>query len=122
MKKESKILLKERERKEFKERLMSYYIKPNDTIYTTIKSVSTSGMSRTMSLYVVVDNKLHNITYYIAKTLDYPLVDVNGSRVMRVGGSGMDMGFHVVYSLSGYLFRELNLDGDPGYLLKHEWI
>jgi hypothetical protein len=34
----------------------------------------------------------------------------------------MDMGFHVVYSLSGYLFRDLNLDGDPGYLLKQEWI
>jgi hypothetical protein len=75
-----------------------------------------------MSVYVVVEGELLNITYHTAKALDYPLTDVNGSRVICVGGCGMDMGFHVVYSLSGYLFRDLNLEGDPGYILKQEWI
>ncbi len=122
IKRETKASLKRKEREESKERLLAYYVKPGDKIYTVIKSVSSSGMSRTMSIYVVIDGQLQNITYHTAKALDYSLVDVNGSRVMRVGGCGMDMGFHVVYSLSGYLFRDLNLDGDPGYLLKQEWI
>ena len=118
----SKAAQKREEREESKQRLLSYYLKPGSKVYTVIRSVSSSGMSRTMSVYVVVDNQLQNITFHVAKTLDYSLVDVNGSRVLRVGGCGMDMGFHVVYSLSGFLFRDLNLDGDPGYILKHEWI
>jgi len=118
----SKASQKRADRDESKERLISYYVKPGSKVYTVIRSVSSSGMSRTMSVYAVVDGDLCNITYHTARALDYPLVDVNGSRVMRVSGGGMDMGFHAVYSLSAYLFRDLNLDGDPGYLLKQEWI
>jgi hypothetical protein len=118
----SKAAQKRAERDKAKESLASNYLKPGDKVYTVIRSVSASGMSRTMSLYAVIDGQLFNITYNAAKALDYPLVDVNGSRVMRVGGCGMDMGFHAVYSLSSYLFRDLNLEGDPGYLLKQEWI
>jgi len=62
-----------------------------DTVYTIVRSVSASGMSRTLSLYIVKDNRLVNITYYAAHALEWRLVDVNGSRVMRVGGCGMDM-------------------------------
>jgi hypothetical protein len=118
----SKAALKKAEREEYKERLRSHYLQPGSKVYTVVRSVAASGMSRTMSLYVVIEGELVNITYNAAKVLDYPLVEVNGSRVMRVGGCGMDMGFHVVYSLSGYLFRDLELEGDPGYLLKQEWI
>lgn len=118
----SKAAQKKADREEAKDRLASYYLKPGAKVYTVVRSVSSSGMSRTMSLYVVIDGQLCNITYHAAKALDYSLVDVNGSRVMRVGGCGMDMGFHAVYSLSAFLFRDLNLDGDPGYLLKQEWI
>jgi hypothetical protein len=118
----SKASQKRADREESKERLLSYYLKPGAKVYTVVRSVSSSGMSRTMSLYVVIDGQLCNITYHAAKALDYSLVDVNGARVMRVSGCGMDMGFHAVYSLSAFLFRDLNLDGDPGYLLKQEWI
>jgi len=118
----TKASLKRAEREESKERLLSHYLKPGSKVYTVVRSVSASGMSRTMSVYVVVEGELLNITYHTAKALDYPLTDVNGSRVICVGGCGMDMGFHVVYSLSGYLFRDLNLEGDPGYILKQEWI
>jgi hypothetical protein len=38
--------------------------------------------------------------------------DRNG---IRVGGCGMDMGFHLVYTLSRALF-------DDGYYVKHEWL
>lgn len=119
----SKTAQKKLNREHAKERLLSYYLEPGDKVYTMVRSVSSSGMSRTMSVYVVKDNQLLNITYQVAQALDYPLADVNGSRVVRVGGAGMDMGFHLVYSLSGYLFRNTSdIPGDPGYLLKQEWI
>ena len=118
----SKAAAKQLDRDYSIEQLLTHYVKEGDTVHTLIRSVSSSGMSRTMSLYVVIDGQLCNITYHAAKALDYSLVDVNGSRVMRVGGCGMDLGFHAVYSLSAFLFRDLNLDGDPGYLLKQEWI
>lgn len=101
-------------------------INPGDTVYTIIRSVSSSGLSRTMSVYIAKDSRLVNITYYVAHALDYSLRDVNGSRVMRVGGAGMDMGFHVVYSLGRTLWPRIVGDSttpqeDPGYSLSHEW-
>jgi hypothetical protein len=75
-----------------------------------------------MSLKVVENGRITDITYYAAAVLDYPLVEVNGSRALRVGGCGMDMGFHAVYSLSSVLFRTRAADGDSGYLLNHSWL
>jgi len=109
------------EREHSRERL-SAMLTPGDTVYTMIRSVSTSGMSRTMSLYIVKDNRLVNITYYAAHALEWPLVEKNGSRVLRVAGAGMDMGFHAVYTLSHVLFAAAMPSSDAGYALKQEWI
>jgi hypothetical protein len=38
----------------------------------------------------------------------------------KVGGCGMDMGFHLVYTLASVLFPEDRKTG--GYKLNHEWI
>jgi hypothetical protein len=72
-----------------------------------------------MSLKIVRDGRIDDITFNVAHALDYPLVEVNGSRAIRVGGAGMDMGFHVVYSLSSVLFKDRD---DAGYVLSHRWI
>lgn len=109
------------EREHSRERL-SAMLTPGDTVYTMVRNVSSSGMSRTMSLYIVKDNRLVNITYYAAHALEWPLVEKNGSRVLRVSGAGMDMGFHTVYTLSRVLFAATMPSGDAGYALKQEWI
>jgi hypothetical protein len=74
-----------------------------------------------MSLKVAKDGKILDLTYYAAIVLDWPLVEVNGSRALRVGGCGMDMGFHTVYSLARSLFREDLNTKDAGYSLNHAW-
>ena len=117
----SKARIKQAERDDARERLLSYYIKEGQTVYTSVKSVSSSGMSRTMSLYVVDGDRIQNITYYVAQALGWPLVEKNGSRVLRVGGCGMDMGFHTVYTLARVLFTG-SVEGDAGYSLRHEWL
>ena len=109
-----------------KKQLLEYFVKEGDTIYTVLRSVAPSGMSRTMSLKVAKNGKIQDLTYYASVVLDYPLVEVNGSRALRVGGCGMDMGFHVVYSLARGLFRD-KYEGQPdavdaGYSLSQAWL
>jgi hypothetical protein len=104
-----------------REQLLTHYLKEGDTVYTVLRSVSSSGMSRTLSLKVAKDGKILDLTYYASILLDWPLVEVNGSRALRVGGCGMDMGFHTVYTLSRVLFREEGNTKDAGYSLTHAW-
>ena len=105
-----------------REQLLTHYLSEGDTVYTVLRSVSSSGMSRKISLKVAKDGKILDLTYYASILLDWPLVEVNGSRALRVGGCGMDMGFHTVYSLSRVLFRvEGQISPDAGYVLNHNW-
>lgn len=104
-----------------REQLLTHYVSEGSTVYTVLRSVSSSGMSRTISLKVAKEGKILDLTYYAAIVLEWPLVEVNGSRALRVGGCGMDMGFHTVYTLSRVLFREEGNTKDAGYLLNHAW-
>jgi hypothetical protein len=104
-----------------REQLLTHYVSEGATVYTVLRSVSSSGMSRTLSLKVAKDGKILDLTYYAAILLEWPLVEVNGSRALRVGGCGMDMGFHTVYTLASVLFREEGSTKDAGYSLNHAW-
>lgn len=87
---------------------LSDVLREGSTVHAVIRSVSASGSSRTMSLYVATDRygslDIVNITWYVSKLLGYPMVDRNGRRVIRVNGGGMDMVFAVVCDLSITLF------------------
>jgi hypothetical protein len=102
-----------RKKKEFAINELKGALKPGDIVYTVIRHVSASGMSRDIDLYIIKDNRPQYLTNYISYALEYPL---SKNRGIKVGGCGMDMGFHVVYTLSSILF-----DRD-GYALKQEWL
>ena len=89
-------------------------LKSGDTVYTILRHVSASGMSRRIDLYTFQDNKpVYLSGYYAMMQGEEPPRDG-----YKVGGCGMDMGFHLVYSLSSMLF-----DGTRGgYELRHEWL
>jgi hypothetical protein len=120
-KKMSKKAQKELDIQYAREQLLTHYVSEGDTVYTVLRSVSSSGMSRTLSLKVAKEGKILDLTYYAGTVLDWPIVEVNGSRALRVGGCGMDMGFHTVYTLSRVLFREEGNTKDAGYSLNHAW-
>lgn len=103
------------------ERLTDHYLAPNDTVYTLVRHVSASGMSRDISLFVARDGEINDITYYAAHAIGWRLVERNGRRAIRVSGTGMDMGFHLVYTLSNIVYRG-EVDGDAGYTLEQEWL
>lgn len=90
----------------------------NPTAWTILKSVSASGMSRDLKVCTQYEGRVIDITWYVSHASSVgQLRERNGQRVVRVGGCGMDMGFHLVYSLSLALY---GLEG--GYKLKQEWL
>ena len=107
---------------EAKESLLAM-INPKDVVYTLVHKVSSSGMNRTISVYIVQEGKIVNINWYLEK-LDLFKRDNNG--YLKVSGCGMDMGFHVVYNLGAALWpngtRNGVADSAGGYALKQQWL
>jgi hypothetical protein len=118
------------------------YFKPGDVAFTVLKSVSRNGMSRHISVIATAreeskdyDGKKRvqyvpvNVTGLVADLLGYKWND-DGS--LTVGGCGMDMGFHVVYSMSSRMFpngtkkphgrRNGEPDTAGGYAIRHRWL
>ena len=101
------------------ERLLTYYVKPGTKVYTILRHVSSSGMSRNISLVIADGEDIADITYYAAQALGDKLIESKGHRAIRVNGCGMDMGFNLVYNLSSVLFTGQDR---AGYVLKQAWI
>jgi hypothetical protein len=101
-----------------RERLLTHYLREGKTVYTVLRSVSASGMTRQISLLVADGDEITDITYLTAALLGENLYETNGSRSIRVNGCGMDTGFHLVYSLASVLFAGQDR---AGYLLNHRW-
>lgn len=90
-------------------------LKAGDTVYTVLRHVSASGMYRRIDLYTFQDNKpVYLSGYYAMMQGEEPPRDG-----YKVGGCGMDMGFHLVYSMSSMLFGSADRGG---YELRHEWL
>jgi hypothetical protein len=82
------------------------------TVYTVLRKVSASGMTRHIGIIAIVGpDDIRHPNYATSVVLDLPLTD----DAVKVGGAGMDMGFHVAYNLSHALY------GD-GYALNHRWL
>lgn len=76
---------------------------PGDTVYTTVTHVTSTGMTRWIRVLVMKDNQPVDISWHAGKALGLQ-VNTRSHDGVEVGGAGMDMGFHLVYSLSRVLF------------------
>lgn len=105
-------------------------LKPGSTVYTILRSVSKSGMSRKLSLVIPQkDGTILDITYTAAVAMNCTTDTHN--QITR-HGCGMDMGFDTVYNLGYYLWpkgtkkphgtRNGQPDTSGGYALKHSWL
>lgn len=75
---------------------------PGTTIYTKLNHVSRSGMSRSITPYVIVDNAPQYIAYSVAVLFGQNRDRYDG---ITMRGCGIDMGFALVYNLSSTLYR-----------------
>ena len=131
------------------------WIKPGDTVYTVLDQVSRSGMSRHIRVVLLTSDErgqcagLHP-NWAVGKALGLRHAKRNGyeTDALVVGGCGMDMGFHVVSTLSYTLYPEYQCLGrekrcpsnahvnsgperekygrgvthEDGYALRHRWL
>lgn len=106
-------------------RLKAWIAANNYTVYTVMRSVARSGMSREISVVIPVvvgcDGGIPQVrqfvhpSYTIAGLLGRSYSEKNGHNSVVCHGCGMDMGFDLVYNLSSVLY------GD-GYKIHQEWI
>lgn len=121
------------------------YLKQGDTVYTILRHVSSSGMSRVIDCKVAnKDKSISHIGYLVANALDYKYDSKKEG--IRVGGCGMDMGFHIVSGLAYTLSKDQakclgkgkcksndhangdhdytkgNTHADAGYQLSQRWL
>src|SRR5690554_4179642 len=78
-------------------------LSPGDTVYHTVKNVARSGMSCTISFFIVRDGEIENIDWEVSNALQRRLKSGVG---VHVQGCGMDMGFETVYSIGRKLFPD----------------
>ena len=111
---------------------LSKHIPAGTKVYTKIVHRSASGSTRTVAVYIVIDNEIQEISGYVARLTGYPINDkVYG---IKVSGYGFDAGFDIVYALGSALFPDgfaipegqtgrngntSGFDKDGGYALKH---
>ena len=103
-------------KEELRKELKKYF--PKDSrAHLLINQVSSSGMYRHISVHQISgkgkDKRILNLSYQVAKFLDYPFKDK--TRSVGVGGCGMDMGFSLIYNLSSALYKD-------GYKIKQSYI
>lgn len=80
-------------------------LKPGDKLYTVLRSVSRSGMSRLIDVYRFdADGGKHWLSGRIARACDFPIDQKSGA--IKISGGGMDMGFEIVYQLGRKLFPD----------------
>lgn len=96
-------------------------LKRGDTVWCVLRHVSASGMSRRIDFYVIRKNQPLFLTGLICSVLSMRHHRSGGA---VVGGCGMDMGFHVVnslsYALHGYGVQPKS--HRAGYTLRCEWL
>ena len=88
-------------------------IKKGDTLFTSVQKVSASGMSRHIKVLGIKDNSPLFWSWYVATALGYKYKEQTNA--VSINGCGMDMGFHLIYTLSQKLFND-------GYAIKQRWI
>lgn len=106
------------------------WIKPNDILYTQLQHVSKSGMTRHIAVRKIENDYPYDYTGLVAKALGWKYSDKYHG--IKVEGCGMDMGFHLIYSLGYVLWpngtpephgtRNGEPDSAGGYAIKQRWL
>ncbi len=84
---------------------------PTDTIYTVIRHVSASGMSREISVKMIDTGRIINLDWLVSNATGRKIGKHGG---LIIKGCGMDMGFALVDGIN-HLFS-------PSKKFRQEWI
>ena len=89
-----------------------YGVKAGSTIHTSVVHVSRSGMSRTIKAYVTRSGHIYDVSWLVADAIGATRDRDRGG--VKLQGCGMDMTFHLVYSLGEAMFpKGTRCTGNP---------
>lgn len=116
-------------RKEYARATLRKMITPGSVVNCVLRHRASSGMSRRISLFIVIDGETRGIDHWAADATGNKLSDAGG---IVMSGCGMDMGFALVYALGFALWpngtptphgtRNGVADSAGGYAIKHNWL
>ena len=105
-------------------------LQPGAEVFTQVRHVSKSGMTRWLDVYTVIDGSIRNITWDVCAAADFTFC--SRRHALKIEGCGMDMGFQAVYCLGLTLWPAGTLEphgmrnGEPdtngGYALRQRWL
>ena len=95
-----------------KEMLLTNFPKGSE-VHLIVRQVSRSGMYRHISVHGIKKKNIYSYSFHVANVLGWTYK--NKTNAVGVGGCGMDMGFHLVYTLASVLYND-------GYKLTHRYI
>lgn len=78
-------------------------LKPGMTVYTKINHISRSGMSRSITPFLIIDNEPRYIAWSVCVLFGQSRDAYDG---VKMDGCGMNMCFALVYNLGRYLYPE----------------
>jgi hypothetical protein len=95
------------------------------TVYTVLRHVSRSGMSRNLDCYALTtdgDGKawIRRITWQVCKATGHRYN--TKAEALTITGCGMDMGYSVVNDLAIGLYCPDVYTHEGAYSLRHEWL
>jgi hypothetical protein len=82
-------------------------------VYTVLEHRTGTGTTRWLKVYTVRNGGIRHISHTVSLVTGYPRTA--GRDGVKIGGTGMDMGWDLVHTLGVYLH------GD-GYALTHRWL
>jgi hypothetical protein len=96
------------------EKHLKTLLNEGDTLYTIVKKVSPSGMSRQIITLIRTESGIRNISWLVATAQGYRR-NHSDRNWFTISGCGMDMGAAITFDLSFLLFKD-------EYKLKHAWL
>lgn len=78
-------------------------VKPGTTVYTVLRHVARSGMSRVVDAFVMTGNGPQPVGFLFARLLGWRWDGTRGG--VWVSGCGMDAGMELVYAASSALYK-----------------
>lgn len=91
------------EREEARERLRAI-LPPGATVYTVLRHVARSGMSRSIDVYLIDESGPHWLSRLVSRATG--LAFDKKREAVKMGGWGMDMGFAIVANLGHALYPD----------------
>ena len=78
---------------------------PGTIVHTITRHTSPSGVTQWLSVFIVKDGELFNITWHVGRALGWSVIDRDGRWTVKMRGAQLSLGAKLTDDLSRELFH-----------------